>query len=106
MGISSGVILFFAMLAVVMIFRLPLGIGMMSMGIVYMLHTGQNLKLVATNVLSMYYNNYILIAVPLFLFTANVMTAGKITSKIFDFCDAIVGLCNGRCLWSGKYGDH
>lgn len=95
MSVSSGVLLFFVMLALVMIFRLPLGIGMMSMGIIYMLHTGQNLKLVATNVLSMYYNNYILIAVPLFLFTANVMNAGKITSKIFDFCDAIVGQHKG-----------
>jgi len=95
MSISSGVILFFTMLAVIMVFRLPLGIGMMSMGIIYMLHTGQNLKLVATNVLSMYYNNYILIAVPLFLFTANVMNAGKITGKIFDFCDAIVGQHRG-----------
>lgn len=90
-----GVILFFIMLATVLVFRLPLGIGMMSMGIVYLLYTGQNLKLVASNILSLYYNNYILIAVPLFLFTANVMNAGKITEKIFDFCDSLVGQHRG-----------
>lgn len=92
---NIGVIVFFVMLVVILVFRMPIGIGMLSMGVVYMLITGGNLKIIATGVLNLYYSNYILIAVPLFLFTANVMNAGKITSKIFDFTDGLVGRYRG-----------
>lgn len=92
---SQGVVIFFVMLVVILIFRLPIGIGMLSMGATYMLLTGQNLKIISTGVLNLYYSNYTLIAVPLFLFTANVMNEGKITEKIFDFCDGLVGRFRG-----------
>jgi len=92
---SPGIWIFFIMLIVILVFRLPIGIGMLSMGVTYMLITGQNLKIISTGVLNLYYSNYTLIAVPLFLFTANVMNAGKITEKIFDFCDALVGRFRG-----------
>lgn len=92
---NTGIIVFFTMLVVILIFRLPVGIGMLSMGVIYMLITGQNLKIVSTGVLNLYYTNYILIAVPLFLFTANVMNAGKLTTKIFDFADGVVGRYRG-----------
>lgn len=92
---SIGVIIFFVMLVAILVFRLPVGIGMLSMGVVYMLITGGNLKIIATGVLNLYYTNYVLIAVPLFLFTANVMNAGKITAKIFDFTDGLVGKYRG-----------
>ena len=92
---SIGVIVFFVMLVAILVFRLPVGIGMLSMGITYMLVTGNNVKIIATGVLNLYYTNYILIAVPLFIFSANVMNAGKITEKIFDFCDGLVGRFRG-----------
>lgn len=93
--VNVGVIIFFIMLAVILVFRLPVGIGMLSMGVIYMMITGGNLKIIATGVLNLYYSNYILIAVPLFLFTANVMNSGRITEKIFDFTDGIVGRFRG-----------
>lgn len=92
---NIGVTIFFVMLIIILLFRMPIGIGMLSMGVIYMLITGGNLKVIATGVLNLYYSNYILIAVPLFLFTANVMNAGKITSKIFDFTDGLVGRYRG-----------
>lgn len=92
---NTGVLVFFIMLIVILVFRMPIGIGMLSMGVIYMLITGGNLKIISTGVLNLYYSNYILIAVPLFLFTANVMNAGKITSKIFDFTDGLVGRYRG-----------
>ena len=92
---NVGVIIFFIMLVVILVFRLPVGIGMLSMGVIYMMINGGNLKIIATGVLNLYYSNYILIAVPLFLFTANVMNSGRITEKIFDFTDGIVGRLRG-----------
>ena len=70
---SIGIIVFFVMLVAILVFRLPVGIGMLSMGITYMLITGNNVKIIATGVLNLYYTNYILIAVPLFIFSANVL---------------------------------
>ena len=92
---NINVIIFFLMFLIVLLFRMPVGIGMLCMGVVYMLLTDGNLKVVATGVLNLYYSNYTLIAVPLFLFTANVMNAGKITSKIFDFTEGLVGRYRG-----------
>jgi len=36
-------------------------------------------------------NSYILIAIPLFIFTANVMNSSEVTDKIFDFARSIIG---------------
>lgn len=92
---NIGVIVFFVMLLAILIFRLPMGIGMLSMGVIYMMITGGNVQIISQGVLDLYWTNYILIAVPLFLFTANVMNAGRITSRIFDFADGIVGRYRG-----------
>ena len=54
---NVGVIIFFIMLAVILVFRLPVGIGMLSMGVIYMMITGGNLKIIATGVLNLYYSN-------------------------------------------------
>ena len=40
-------------------------------------------------------DSYLLIAVPLFIFAGNLMNAGKITTKIFDFAQSLVGWIPG-----------
>lgn len=40
-------------------------------------------------------DSYLLIAVPLFIFAGNLMNVGKITTKIFDFAQALVGWIPG-----------
>jgi tripartite ATP-independent transporter DctM subunit len=40
-------------------------------------------------------NAYILIAIPLFIFTANVMNSSEVTDKIFDFARALIGRRHG-----------
>ena len=44
------------------------------------------------------YNNFILLAVPLFIFAANIMNSSKVTDKIFDFSKVLVG------RWKGGLG--
>lgn len=44
------------------------------------------------------YNNFILLAVPLFIFAANIMNSSKVTDKIFDFAKVLVG------RWKGGLG--
>ena len=41
------------------------------------------------------YNSYVLLAVPLFVFAANIMNAGTVSERIFDFCRILVGRLRG-----------
>jgi tripartite ATP-independent transporter DctM subunit len=46
-------------------------------------------------VLNGLYNSYVLLAVPLFILAANLMNAGTISERIFDFCRILVGRLRG-----------
>jgi C4-dicarboxylate transporter DctM subunit len=41
------------------------------------------------------YNSYVLLAVPLFVFAANLMNAGTVSERMFDFCRILVGRLRG-----------
>ena len=68
---------------------------MLAAGIAYLLASGQDLGLVAEQVCNGMYNSYVLLAVPLFVFAANLMNAGTVSERIFDFCRILVGPMRG-----------
>ena len=78
-----------------MLLRMPIGFGMLAAGIAYLLASGQDLGLVAEQVCNGMYNSYVLLAVPLFVFAANLMNAGTVSERIFDFCRILVGPMRG-----------
>ena len=41
------------------------------------------------------YTSYILLAVPLFIFAAEIMNSGIMTARLLHFCDALVGRFRG-----------
>ena len=41
------------------------------------------------------YNSYVLLAVPMFVLAANIMNAGTVSERIFDFCRILVGRMRG-----------
>jgi tripartite ATP-independent transporter DctM subunit len=92
---TIGVIAFLIMFFLVFITGIPIALGMLSIGVVYMLVTGGNLEIIANCVSEAYWNNYVIIAIPLFVFTANVMNTGKVSDMIFRFSDGIVGRMRG-----------
>jgi tripartite ATP-independent transporter DctM subunit len=77
----------------IFLLRMPISFGMISAGAAYFLVNGTDLGAVANNVMNTYYSNYVIIAVPLFIFTANVMNSGKVTEMVFKFAS---GLSGGR----------
>lgn len=88
----------FALVAVVvvgMLLRMPIGFSMLMAGVAYLLVKGQDLGLVAEQVSNGLYNSYVLLAVPLFVFAANIMNAGTVSERIFDFCRILVGRMRG-----------
>ena len=89
LGTLLGVMLFGLLL------RMPIGFSMLAAGVGYLLVKGQDLGLVAEQVCNGLYNNYVLLAVPLFVFAANLMNAGTVSERIFDFCRILVGRMRG-----------
>ncbi|MFN7445863.1 MAG: TRAP transporter large permease [Curvibacter sp.] len=78
-----------------MLLRMPIGFSMLMAGVAYLLVKGQDLGLMAEQVGNGLYNSYVLLAVPLFVFAANIMNAGTVSERIFDFCRILVGRLRG-----------
>jgi tripartite ATP-independent transporter DctM subunit len=77
------------------IIRIPLAYGMMSAGIVYLVASGTDLGLFAQVTMNGYYSKFVLLAVPLFIFMAQIMNDSTVTEKIFHFAHALVGRSHG-----------
>jgi C4-dicarboxylate transporter DctM subunit len=78
-----------------MLLRMPIGFSMIASGIAYLLVKGQDIGLVAEQICNGLYNSYVLLAVPMFVLAANVMNAGTVSVRIFDFCRILVGRLRG-----------
>ena len=78
-----------------MLLRMPIGFSMFMSGVAYLWVKGQDLGLVAEQVGNGLYNSYVLLAVPMFVFAANLMNAGTVSERIFDFCRVLVGRMRG-----------
>jgi tripartite ATP-independent transporter DctM subunit len=81
----------FAFLLFAFVIRMPIGFGMLVGSIAYFLAKGLGLSAMVNTVCYGLTNSYILIAIPLFIFTANVMNSSQVTDKIFDFARAVIG---------------
>ena len=92
---STALLALASVLLATMLLRMPIGFGMLAAGIAYLLASGQDLGLVAEQVCNGMYNSYVLLAVPLFVFAANLMNAGTVSERIFDFCRILVGPMRG-----------
>ena len=93
MSVALGTLL--AVMLAGLLLRMPIGFSMLAAGVGYLLVKGQDLGLVAEQVCNGLYNNYVLLAVPLFVFAANLMNAGTVSERIFDFCRILVGRMRG-----------
>ena len=78
-----------------MLMRMPIGFSMLAAGIGYLLAKRQDLGLVVEQIGNGLYNSYVLLAVPLFVLAANIMNAGTVSDRNFDFCRVLVGRMRG-----------
>ena len=92
---TSGILILVLVLVAGMLLRMPIGFSMLVSGIAYLLVKRQDLGLVAEQICNGLYNSYVLLAVPLFVFAANIMNAGTVSERIFDFCRILVGRMRG-----------
>lgn len=91
-------LVFVGMFILVFVLKIPIALGMMMASIFYLRlnpSPAAHVSIVASAFLEGLSANFVLLAVPLFVFMAEVMNSGKITDMIFDFAGALVGKKRG-----------
>ena len=82
----------------IFVLRIPIALGMMMSSIFYLALSASpaaDISVVASAFLEGLNSNFVLLAVPLFVFMAEVMNSGKVTDMIFKFSGAMVGRRRG-----------
>lgn len=74
---------------------LPIGLSMICGSILYLAITGMDMGTAAEQFLNGMYSNYIILAVPLFIFAAEIMNSGSMTERLLRFCNVLVGHMRG-----------
>jgi tripartite ATP-independent transporter DctM subunit len=77
------------------LFGLPIGLSMISASIVYLLLMKQDMGIAAEQLLQGLFASYTLLAIPLFIFAAELMNVGSLSERLLKFCDALVGRFRG-----------
>lgn len=101
---------FLVVFVLIFLLRMPIPTGMIAACMTYfilsavvsgqplgaaLMGDGGSLHLVAQKTIEQVFTNSTLIAVPLFIFAANIMNAGKITEYVFGVCKGLVGRFHG-----------
>ena len=68
---------------------------MIAGSVLYLLLAGQDMATAAEQLLNGLYNSWVLLAVPLFLLSAELMNIGSMSDRLLRFCDALVGRFRG-----------
>ncbi|MBM3481363.1 MAG: TRAP transporter large permease subunit, partial [Alphaproteobacteria bacterium] len=73
----------------------PISLSMIVAAVAYLAIKGQDLGLAAEQIIQGLYDSFVILAVPLFIIAANVMNSGSITTRLNEFCVALVGRFRG-----------
>jgi C4-dicarboxylate transporter DctM subunit len=74
---------------------LPIGHSMVVASIFYLLLAGLDLGTAAEQILNGLFNSYVLLAIPLFILAADIMSIGGLTDRLLQFCLLLVGRFRG-----------
>ena len=88
---SEGLWVLLGVFALAAVLGAPLGLAMLTAGYVYLISTHQDVGLVVDQTMNGLYNSYLLIAVPMFIFVANIMNASGVIERLMAFGAAMVG---------------
>src|SRR5690349_19058771 len=92
---SIGLITLIVVFLVVAVLGAPMGLAMLAAGFAYLIATHQDVGLVVDQTMNGLYNSYLLLAVPLFIFVANLMNASGVLERLLTFAQAMVGHFRG-----------
>lgn len=92
---SAGFALLLFVFVGIALLRGPIGLAMIAGGIAYLGATGRDMGLAAEQILNSLFGSFVLIAVPMFIFAANVMNAGALSERIYALAHALMGRFRG-----------
>jgi len=73
----------------------PIAFGMLISSVLYLIIAQIDLFTVMDIMIIQFENQFVLLSVPLFIFTAKVMNSSRLTDKLFDFAKVLVGPVKG-----------
>lgn len=88
---NSVLLLFFAVFVVLLLLGTPVYLSLLASSLIYFF---AHPEISSMMIMQKFYgslDNFVLIAIPLFMFSGNIMNTGGITKKIFNVAKAIVG---------------
>ena len=88
-SLALGVIIGLSLLGV------PLGHAMIGGSILYLYLKGMDMGAAAEQLLNGTYSSFLLLAIPLFILAATIMSTGSIMDRLLRFCNAVVGRFRG-----------
>ncbi|MBV8835314.1 MAG: TRAP transporter large permease [Alphaproteobacteria bacterium] len=92
---SAGLITLIVVFFLVAGLGAPMGLAMLAAGFAYLIASHQDVGLVVDQTMNGLYNSYLLLAVPLFIFVANLMNASGVLERLLAFAQAMVGHFRG-----------
>ncbi len=95
MTLLSPFTLCLAVMSVLAVLGLPIGYAMIGASIVYLLSAGQDMSIAAEQLLQGLRGSFVLLAIPLFILSAELMNVGSLSNRLLAFCNAIVGRFRG-----------
>lgn len=87
-------LIFMALFFLLIFIGMPIAVAMIILSFFYVTITGIGAEMMAVNMFTGM-TNFVLLAIPLFILTAEVMDRTKVTDKMFRFCNALVGYFPG-----------
>jgi len=93
--VSAAFSLMIAVFVAIALLRGPVGLAMIAGGIAYLATTGRDMGLAAEQILNGLFGSFVLIAVPMFIFAANVMNVGGLSERIYGLAHALMGRFRG-----------
>jgi len=74
---------------------MPVAYSILTGVLVYLGASGQDLAIAGETMVQRLFDGFLLLAVPLFIVSANIMNAGSISDRLLQFCIALVGRFRG-----------
>jgi C4-dicarboxylate transporter DctM subunit len=95
MSLASPFSLCLVSIVALAVMGLPIGYAMIAGSIVYLLMAGQDLSIAAEQLLQGLRGSFVLLAIPLFILSAELMNVGSLSNRLLGFCNAVVGRFRG-----------
>ena len=89
--LTLGIIALFGVAAI----GTPVAFSILMGVIVYLGVAGQDIAIAGETMVQRLFDGFLLLAVPLFIVSANIMNAGSISDRLLNFCVAVVGRFRG-----------